>query len=55
MLRYKNNIKKNKNLRIRKISRLNAQDNLILRNNTNLTIQICILFIRLFLSLGFFF
>lgn len=54
MIRYKNDIK-NRNLRSRKISKLNAQDNLILRSNANLAIQICmpIVFIRLFLSLFF--
>lgn len=35
MIRYKNDIK-NRNLRSRKISKLNAQDNLILRSNANL-------------------
>lgn len=54
MIRYKNDIK-NRNLRSRKISKLNVQDNLILRSNANLAIQICmaIVFIRLFLSLFF--
>lgn len=55
--KFNDKYKKRKlNLRIRKISILNAQDNLILRNNTNLAIQKCmaiVIFIRIFLSQDF--